>query len=227
MGEVLTGTIVNADKDGILIRTPIPAFYTKRAYEVCNVEFVDGRPLSNEQRKKAWALMTDIAQWAGTDKDDTYILFRWRFTQATVETLKRKLFHLSSATMTEAKEFINFLITFVLDFDVPLKVPLYETTDDIDYYMHECLTHKKCAVCGKAAQLHHVDRVGSHGGSRETINHIGLRAEALCAEHHAELHDTGQAEFDERYHFHGVPIDQEIAKIYKLNTKGKKHNDIV
>lgn len=227
MGEILTGRIVDADKDGITIRCPVPALYVKREYEQVFVEFVDGRPLSNEQRKKAWALMSDIAAWAGTDKDETYVLFRWRYTQATVDTLKRKLFHLSSATMTEAKEFINYLISFVLDFDVPLKVPLYETADDIEFYMRECLIHKKCAVCGKTAQLHHVDRVGSHGGSREKINHLGLLAEALCAEHHAEMHSTGQSDFDERYHFHGVPIDKEIAKVYRLATKEIKHNDAV
>ena len=222
MSEIYTGRIVDADRDGITIRTPVPTFFTKREYDQVNVEFIDGRPISNEQRKKAWAIMTDIARWAGTNKDETYILFRWRFTQSITESLKRKLFHLSSATMTEAREFINYLIVFVLDFDVPLRVPLYENSDDIEFYMKQCLIHKKCAVCGKLAQLHHVDRVGSHGGSRATINHIGLKAYALCAEHHSELHAIGQAEFDERYHFQPIPIDEEIAKVYRLNTKGKK-----
>lgn len=227
MDEILTGKVIDADRDGLTIKTPIPAFFTKRDYTDCLVQFMDGRPLSNEQRKKAWALMTDIAQWAGTDKDETYTLFRLRFTQQIVDTLKRRMFHLSRATMTEAREYINYLVTFVLEFDVPLKVPLYQANDDIEYFMRECLMHKKCAVCGKRAQLHHVDRVGSHGGSRGTINHLGLRAEALCAEHHAQAHSIGQAEFDEMYHFYGIPIDAEIAKTYRLNTKERKHNDLV
>ena len=222
MGEVLTGRIIAADGEGVTIHAPLPAHFVRREYEDVLIEFVDGRALSNDQRKKAWALMTDIARWAGVNKDETYCLFRWRFTQAAVNSLKKQLFHLSTATMTEAREFINYLITFVLYFDVPLRGPLYDLTDDISYYMRQCLLHKRCAVCGKPAQLHHVDRVGSHGGSREKISHIGLRAEALCAEHHAEAHAIGQADFDSRYHFEGVSIDKDIAKVYKLKTEGIK-----
>lgn len=222
MDEVITGRIVSADRDGVTIRAPIPKYFVRREYETVLVQFVDARPISNDQRKKAWALMTEISAWAGTEKDDTYRLFRWRYTQAAVDGLKRELFHLSRATMTEAREFISYLIEFVLDFDVPLRVPLYELNDDIEHYMRQCLMHKRCAVCGKPAQLHHVDRVGSHGGDRKTINHIGLMAEALCGVHHKEAHDVGQGDFDERYHFHGIPIDQEIARVYRLNTKPKK-----
>ena len=222
MGEILTGKIVDIGERGVSIHTDIPAHVIKRQYEEVLVEFVDARPISGDQRRKAWAIMTDIADWCGDDKDSVYTVFKHNFTLKQVDTLKRELFRLSQANMTEAREFLNYLISFCLDYDVPMSAPLYLNTDDIDYYMRECLLHKRCAVCGKPAQLHHVDRVGSHGGSREKISHIGLRAEPLCGLHHRECHDVGQAQFDAQYHFHGVPIDQEIATKYKLNTKPRK-----
>ena len=96
------------------------------------------------------------------------------------------------------------------------KKPLREYVDDIDHYVYMCLINKKCAVCGKKAELNHIDTVGM-GNDRTEAQHEGREAISLCREHHKEYHDIGKLSFFEKYHFErGVEIDKTILKIYKL-----------
>jgi hypothetical protein len=82
------------------------------------------------------------------------------------------------------------------------------------------MINKRCCICGKLADLHHVQSVGSQG-YRDKINHIGLEALPLCREHHTLLHSMGNKKFMETYHLQAVEIDKKIAKVYGLNTKEK------
>jgi hypothetical protein len=75
--------------------------------------------------------------------------------------------------------------------------------------------NKKCAVCGKKTELHHVDAVGM-GRNRREIDHIGMRCLPLCRDHHDEAHRIGETAFQEKYHLVPIEIDQKIAKKYGL-----------
>jgi hypothetical protein len=131
------------------------------------------------------------------------------------------MFSLSDTSMTVAREFITFLIDFIIRHDIPTKVSLLEHCEDVGRYVYSCLVNKKCCICGKPADLHHVQSVGSQG-YRDKINHIGLDALPLCREHHTESHTKGQVEFMKKYHLQPIKIDQKIARLYKLN---KGEND--
>lgn len=90
--------------------------------------------------------------------------------------------------------------------------------------MYSCLIHKKCCVCGKKAELHHVDRVGM-GNNRNEITHEGRRALPLCREHHIEVDHLGDEAFCARYHIAPVKIDARIIKTYRLRTKKVGHKN--
>jgi hypothetical protein len=121
--------------------------------------------------------------------------------------------------MSLVAEFQRFLINFILENDVPVKRPLLEYVDDISHYVYMCLINKKCAVCGKRAELHHIDTVGM-SNNRHKIQHEGKEAMSLCREHHQEMHHIGTKDFFEKYHFNGgVKIDKTICKIYGLKGK--------
>ena len=64
---------------------------------------------------------------------------------------------------------------FILDWDIPCDVRLLDFVDDVGAYLYACLVNKKCCICGKPADLHHVDHVGA-GRDREDIVHEGLEA---------------------------------------------------
>jgi len=71
--EVVSGTITNFDERGITIFVPLSAINVDRAvlrrYRDVLVGFTDGRKISTEQRKKAHALIQEIADWMGDVAD--------------------------------------------------------------------------------------------------------------------------------------------------------------
>jgi hypothetical protein len=178
----------------------------------------DNRHITPEQRRKAWALMTEIAAFQGQDKEDTYAEQRSAFTLKHLETLQDGLFHLSTATVTTARAFIAMLVEIIIEYGIPTKEPLYGLCDDIERYVYACAMNKKCAVCGRKTELHHVTAVGM-GRNRREIDHIGMQALPLCREHHDEAHRIGNTAFLERYHLVSIPIDERIAKKYNLGGR--------
>ena len=221
MAEIVGGQIVKVDRGGLTVYIPYTdwARFIGRNYEQVRVELIDSRDRTLEQIRKAWAIMTDIALYVGGDKRmDVYEPLAVDFTMRAQETLQKNLFHLSSASVTEAKDFISFLLDTCLEMDIPLSQPAALLTDDIQHFVYQSVIHKKCAVCGQKADLHHVDAVGM-GRNRREIDHEGMRALPLCRIHHQEAHNTPLETFLEKYHLEPITIDRRI--IEKLNLGGK------
>jgi hypothetical protein len=174
----------------------------------------DGRTISAEQRRKIFALVKEIALWSGNEPEYIRSYLTWDFCCG----YGCEVFSLSNVDMTTAKDFITYLIEFCLKWDVPTKEALYERTEDIDKYLYACLYNKKCAVCNRLAEVHHVDHVGM-GYNRHKICHIGMRAEALCRLHHKEAHNKGQIEFDKKYHIYGIKLDKKLCDVYELKSE--------
>ena len=214
MSEVMTqGRAWLTDRKGWVVQTTRPDI--PNLSDEVTVIWKDSRAISGEQRRKAWALMTEIAAYQGQSKEETYGEQQAAFTLKHLETLQDGLFHLSTATVSTARAFINMLIDTILEYGIPTKEPLYGLCDDLERYTYACLMNKRCAVCGRKTELHHYDHVGM-GRNRREIDHIGMRAYPLCREHHEEIHLIGERAFDEKYHLVPIAIDQKIAKKYNL-----------
>lgn len=194
---------------------------TRREYKNCLIQFEDSRPLSAKQRKHCYAMIGEIADYTGMEQEEAKTWMKLKFLSEDFEGMADKIFSLSNASMSMICQFQNFLVDFILSWSIPTRIPLINMIDDVEQYVYSCLVHKKCCVCGRPAVLHHWDRVGA-GNDRSEINHIGMRAEPLCFEHHTECHTKPQEEFDALYHLQPVRIDKTICKIYKLNSKGDK-----
>ena len=220
---ITKGKIVDLREDGTAtIVAPVPVgMVIHRQVKEVNVELIDSRPLSERQRRFVYSLINAIAEWSGNEPEDIKEWAKMEFWADKIDTLADKIFSLSNAPMSLIADFQKFLIKFVIENDVPLKFSLleYVERDEIDNYVYMCLINKKCVVCGRKAELHHVDTVG-RGNNREQINHIGKEAISLCRNHHEEYHRIGKTEFFERYHLNkGIEIDKTIAKIYQLRSK--------
>ena len=122
---------------------------------------------------------------------------------------------LSTATVTKARAFISMLIDIIVEYGIPTKEPLALLCEDVQKYVYACLINKKCAVCGRKAELHHQDTVGM-GYNRDEINHIGKLCLPLCRVHHNAAHSNGLEIFATAHHLTPIPIDKRIAKIYRL-----------
>ena len=218
------GRITDADPRWLTIKVPFDPKYVSQHWDEVAVDIPDGRRISPEQRRKAYALMGEIADWAGMEPEDVKLIQKHDFVQKHLEGLHKELFSLSDCDMTTARLFITYLIDFVLEMDVPLRVPLVTLCDDIHKAVYACLKHKKCVICGKPCDLHHVDRVGM-GGDRHDMCHIGMEALPLCREHHMEVDQIGDARLCEQYHLTPIAIDARIAKAYRLRTKEGRGDD--
>lgn len=225
--EHATGEIVEILEDGrAVINATLPNIFhaLDRKYRQVEIILPDGRHISPQQRRMIYAHIGDIAEWVDGYRnaetiEDAKQMVKWDFVLTRMESQERRLFSLSSCDMTTASAFISYLIDFIIKHGIPTKRPLIENTEDIGAYIYACLIHKKCACCGRPADLHHVDTVGANGGNRERINHLGLRALPLCREHHTDLHKMGDKDFMQKWHLEPVKIDDKIARVYKLNTK--------
>lgn len=215
---MIKGTIVSLREDGkatIEAYLPVGQIVHRQTKEVY-VEPVDSRPLSGEQRRMCYALIKAIADWSGTSAEDVKTAFKLEFWAERVDTLADKIFSLADAPMSLVASFQKFLVEFILSNDVPVKRPLLEYVDDIEHYTYMCLVHKKCAVCGRRAELHHVDAIGM-GSDRDKAEHLGREVMSLCREHHSEIHTVGRNDFMQKYHLNGgIVADKTVLKIYGL-----------
>ncbi len=220
--DIIRGRIVDVSLNGELtIKAQYDDWYTltKRGYSDCLVQMIDSRPLSDKQRRACYALLGEIADFTGNGKDSTKEYMKLKFLAEDFGETADKIFSLSNAPMSLVCAFQRFLVRFILDWDIPTKFPMLDLVDDVGDYLYACLINRKCAVCGKRADLHHVDHVGM-GRDREEIIHEGMEALPLCREHHVEAHTLGAQSFAEKYHIeHGIKLDKTLCRIYRLKAR--------
>lgn len=219
--EILDGKITRIDERGLTIHVPYTNFQRAclRQYDAVQVGLPDGRTISPEQRKKAHAIINEIADWTGELPDYQKRIMKFEFIATRMQSLEKELFSLSSCDVTTAKDFITFLIDFVVEHGVPCKFPLYEMCEDIQRYVWINLMKKRCAVCGKDhADLHHFDQIGM-GADRDTKYQIGMRVISLCREHHGEAHSNGRTWLTDTLHLEPIPLSAEIGKVYGLTKR--------
>lgn len=212
-------------KGGVVVQTTRPP--DRNVSDDVIVLWRDSRTISPEQRRKAWALIGEIAQAYGylsqqdreainNDLKREFLLKR--MDELTAEAIKR--FSLGDVDQTTARLYITFLVDFVIENDIPTKEMTVELCEDIEAYVYKCMMHRRCAVCRKPADIHHIDRVGM-GRNRDEISHIGMEAITLCREHHMEAHQHGDKALLDKYHLTPIIITAEIAKKLKLGGKAK------
>ena len=231
MEELIVGEVVDEEGGAVNIRAPIPenmeAWSKQRPSKVL-LKFCDGRKASPEQIKKAHALIGEIADWMGDSPEFVKVQLKRKFILQNLSEIETGMFSFRDCDMEKARLFITFLISLMVEYQIPSKKPLYEQCEDIGAYVYACCMNKVCAVCGRhGVDLHHVSgSIIGMGGDRTAVNHLGREVLPLCREHHNEAHN-GEADFLKRYHLEPVKVDANIAKLYKLNTKERRGTDIV
>jgi len=212
---MIYGKIKGYDGDNLTIEAPFKDDWLLEKQGIIDVEInlLDGRTLSVSQRKKIFALCRDIGLYTGYLPEEAKEIMKYDYIAKTGSLY----FSLADANMTEAKQFISHLVEFCLANGIPCQDTLLNMTDDISRYLYLCLAYKKCCLCGRQAQVHHVDRIGL-GGNRNKMSHIGYEAMALCAKHHREAHQMTKEEFNEKYHIYGIKLDEYLVKKLKLGA---------
>ena len=215
--EILDGKI--ADYSNGIITAKADFNNTERFCRIspgeCLIVLKDSRTITAEQRKKAYALLGEIADYMGEMPEYTKRLFKLKFIHDELKGIADDVFSLSNCDVTIAHDFITYHIDFIIAHEIPTKVPLAELCEDVEKFVYSCAMKKICCVCGKKAELHHYDAIGSRY-DRDKPVHEGLRALPLCREHHIRAHEISKETFLEEYHLQPITIDKSICKKWRL-----------
>lgn len=215
--EILDGKI--ADYSNGIITAKADFNNTERFCRIspgeCLIVLKDSRTITAEQRKKAYALLGEIADYMGEMPEYTKRLFKLKFIHDELKGIADDVFSLSNCDVTIAHDFIAYLIDFIIAHEIPTKVPLAELCEDVEKFVYACAMKKICCVCGKKAELHHYDAIGSRY-DRDKPVHEGLRALPLCRQHHIRAHEISKETFLEEYHLQPITIDKSICKKWRL-----------
>lgn len=179
------------------------------------VRLDDGRTITNEQRKKLYATIKDIAIWQGEIPEYTKEVLKFMYSGETGE----EYFSLSNCSMSTARDFISYVLEFAMAWGVELKDLGVNRTDDINRYLFTCIKYRTCAITGKPnAEIHHVEgsRIGM-GRNRKEVDHSKLELIALSSEYHKLVHQEGEEELFEKYKVFGIKVDNETLYSLGLN----------
>ena len=200
----------------LLVHVPgrIGELLLKKGIRTAEMRLDDGRHISAAQRKKIYATIRDIADYTGYMPEEEKEWLKYLHISRTGDTY----FSLSTCSMDVAREFINTILEYAIEHGIPLSERGVERADDIGKYLFYCIKHKKCAVCGRDGEIHHVDAIGM-GRDRRTVDDSSCRKLCLCRTHHTIAHQRGMRAFEQMYHVYGIalPVDSHLPMLETMN----------
>lgn len=199
------------DQDGTVLQIKIPdvdpsQYIVEKKARYAEIRIDDGRTITSLQRRKAYATIRDISSWTGYLQEEQKEWLKYLY----IERTGNPYFSLSDCSMDTAREFINVILDYALEEGIPLSERGIERTDDIGRYLYSCIKNKRCAVCGRSGEIHHVDAIGARR-DRRYVDDSGYRKICLCREHHTAAHQRGMKAFEQMYHVYGIVVQEDIA----------------
>ena len=172
------------------------------------IKLDDGRTISSKQRKLLYALFKDISIYTGYEVEELKELMKIDF----MVDKDRDYFSLSDVEIEVATEFIEYILEFMFAFDVPINKKVVVLAREVNNFLYLCLIHRKCAVCGCHADIHHHENLVGMGMDRAKHNHIDSRFIALCRVHHNECHNIGHKTFEDKYKITAIKLNEAAIK---------------
>ncbi|MDU0452310.1 putative HNHc nuclease [Staphylococcus chromogenes] len=177
------------------------------------IEIPDNKTISNEQRKKIFAMCRDIELHWGEPVESTRRIF-----QSELEIMNGyDPISLRNCSMKIARELIELIIGFMFHHQIPMQVETSKLLSGDQAMLYWATVNRNCVICGKPhSDLAHYEAVG-RGFNRNKMNHYDKHVLALCREHHNEQHAIGVKSFDEKYHLEDswIKVDDRLNKILK------------
>ena len=191
--------------------------YAKNGIAAAEIRIDDGRTITNDQRRKIFATIGDIAYQTITPPDHVREILLCQYCARTGE----MPFSLSNCSVTQAREYMNFILEFAIEWGIQLSGPGADRTDEIDKYLYFCIKHRTCAITMRkvGVEIHHVtgSRVGM-GRTRVELDHSKLELVALSKEWHDKVHTQGEIDIFKEKKIYGIKIDTATLKHIGIKT---------
>ena len=178
--------------------------------------FKDKRALSDKQRKLYRALLNNIYEWSGEPTDFLHEWFKEIYFLDKGEKISTA--NHSTNSKSDMNELLDIVIDFIFEWNVPLKKGYELLPKNESWYLYRCCKHRKCAVCGKHADIHHFEAIGKQ--SKKLADHRKHTYVALCRKHHNEIHENTNEEFLNKYKIASIKLNEET--LIKLGVMTKK-----
>lgn len=220
---ITNGRLIKSQDNRIMIDLDVPldpdvlAKLSGGVQPSVEVDIEDNRVITPEQRKKAFAMIGDIASWQGDLPQAVEELFKY-YAMATFSEITEH-FSLSNCSVTTARLYIQLLLEFCFRWDVPFATRTWDAISSDYGTQMQCLKHRQCVICRKRAQYAHVETVGM-GRNRHKIDHSQHHFMALCPIHHAEQHNSGIMTFIQRYHIKPIKLNYDQLVNLGIMRKG-------
>ena len=228
---MIQGRIVGRKLNGDIIIRPDSDCHNdielmrRKRQTLITFEPTDDTKISRLQQKKIYALIKDINAYG---RNEHPYIAKLRAKIAFLKHLDlpftlEKLFSLSDCDKELASEFINYLVEYCFEHDIPFSRKELHLTYDIGRLMFLSSVHNRCFVTQARRQdavlhIHHVNAIGR--GSRNSADHRGRWYMILSAEMHNEIHQLGYWRFCEKWHCGAVQLTDE--QLIDMNLMSKK-----
>jgi len=179
--------------------------------------FNDGRKISGKQRKMAYILLNLICKHHGYDKFAAQEL-RETLKIDYIKKSNSKWFSLSDCNMTEANNYIKYLIYFSVETGIELPVTLVKD-EHTSAFIYACLMNRKCVISGEPnADIHHCSGKVGAGRNRRKVDNRNSEFLPLSRKYHQEAHTIGDNAFFEKYKLYGMKLnEQDLDQLGLLN----------
>lgn len=200
----------------------IETMYGKVSGVPVEYEIPDRRKARPKQRRLFFALLSDIHRWSGEPAE---WLKEYFYLQYTIKTAGKEisLANDTVSTVSDATELINLVIDFIFDYQVPINDGYPLLPRDEAYFQFKCIQHRRCLICGRAADINHIDEVGM-GRNRNKLDHTQARLSALCRVHHTEWYQIGNQAFCKKYRLTNLGVKVNAETLKRIGMRGAYHD---
>jgi hypothetical protein len=167
--------------------------------------------ITDAQRKYFWALMGSYEDYTGypkrTSGDKLLVDFM-------LDNGLKKIPSTSRNGMSKAlaRELLQFVLEHMIEEGIPFYERQFYLAEDESKLFYALTMNRICWVCGEEhSHLHHYDAV-QRGRNRNKIDHTKHRFMMLCANHHQEIHNSGNKAFCEKYVLKPIKLDGKSLK---------------
>lgn len=172
----------------------------------------DCRMISRSQQKKIYAMLGDISDYTGHHVEFLKSYMKSEY----IAMYGGEWFSLGYVDMTTARKFIEFILHVCFEWDVPLSDKTVVLAKEVNNYLYLCLKYRRCAVCGRYADIHHHEGLIGAGRNRAKHNHEDSRYIALCRTHHTECHTIGHKTFENKYKLAAIKLNAQVIKELRI-----------
>ena len=172
----------------------------------------DCRMISRAQQKKIYAMLGDISDYTGHHVEFLKSYMKSEY----IAMYGGEWFSLGYVDMTTARKFIEFILHVCFEWDVPLSDKTVVLAKEVNNYLYLCLKYRRCAVCGRYADIHHHEGLIGAGRNRAKHNHEESKFIALCRMHHTECHTIGHKTFENKYKLAAIKLNAQAIKELRI-----------